>query len=158
MTVVTTTLYYDSDHQDEDYLFGRALTEVEHANITADEIRDAISHSMFWCELGLEDGPGMRPTPEAVRAFNALTIEQLKEALRKNNAILIRCNTPEYRNVFPVFTKGPRKGETNWKKEPQVFWDRWYLVRFLDEELELVEAKVFLHDNGTFSVAEEVAA
>jgi hypothetical protein len=35
--------------------------------------------------------------------------------------------------VFPVFQKGPRKGEPNFKKEPEVFYDLWYDVFFEDE-------------------------
>jgi hypothetical protein len=78
MTMITTTLYYegeDDKHNDEDFL-GRTLTEDEYDNITADELRDAISHSIFWCEIGIDDGDekDLCPTPEAERVFNAMSV------------------------------------------------------------------------------------
>ena len=77
----------------------------------------------------------------------------MKETLQQHNALLIRSREPLDRNVFPVFTKGPRKGQTNCKKEPRRFIDRWYLVEFLDKVV-AEEGKVFLHD-GTFSVLDD---
>jgi hypothetical protein len=157
MIQITTTLYYDDDD-----FWGRALTKDEYDNITADELRDAINHSICRCEIGIDDGDGrdLRPTPEADRVFNAMSAEQLKEALQKHNAVLMRAHEPLDRYVFPVFTKGPRKGETNYKKYPEIFWDRWYRVDFLSAEYGVVarECVVELHDDGTFTFVDKAPA
>jgi hypothetical protein len=59
-----------------------------------------------------------------------------------------------------VFTKGPRKGATNWKKEPEIYLDRWYRVDFLDAGYYVVakEGVVDLYDDGTFTVVEKAPA
>ena len=164
MTVITTTLYYeyeDDTHNDDDF-YGRALTKDEYDNITADELRAAINHSIFMSEIGIGDvaSKDLLPTPEAERTAKAMSAEQLKEAIQQHNAVLMRSSEPLHRHVFPVFTKGPRKGETNWKKEPEVYMDRWYRVDFLNAEYGVVarQGKVFLHEDGTFSVLEKAAA
>ena len=51
MTVITTTLYYDDDKPPS--LIGRALTKDEYDNITVQELRDAISNSIFCSKLAL---------------------------------------------------------------------------------------------------------
>ena len=160
MTVITTTLYYDGFGYDDDDFIGRALTKDEYDNITADEIRDAANHSIYLEELGIgESDKDLRPSPEAERTAKAMSAEQWKETLQQYNAVLVRCRELSEINVFPVFTKGPRKGQTNWKKEPEVYMDRWYRVEFLGEHGAVgIEGKVFLHENGTFSVLEKAAA
>ena len=89
-----------------------------------------------------------------------MSAEQLKEAIQQHNAVLMRSPEPLHRYVFSVFTKGPRKGQTNWKKDPEVYMDRWYCVDFLNADYGVVavEGKVFLHENGTFSVLKKAAA
>ena len=52
MTVITTTLYYEDIHgkddkYHDDYFLGRALTKDEYDNITVDELRAAIIHSVI---------------------------------------------------------------------------------------------------------------
>ena len=160
MTVITTTLYYDGFGYDDDDFVGRALTKDEYDNITADEIRDAVNHSIYLDELGIgECDKDLRPSPEAERIAKAMSAEQWKETLQQHNAVLVRCRELSERYVFPVFTKGPRKGQTNWKKEPEVYMDRWYRVEFLGEHGAVgIEGKVFLHEDGTFSVLEKAAA
>src|SRR4051812_15604226 len=167
MAVIRTTLYYEDaqlkndTHNDDDF-YGRALTKDEYENITADELRDAINHSIFMEEIGIGDvdSKDLRPTPEAERTAKAMSVQQLKEAIQQHNAVLMRSREPLHRYVFAVVTKGPRKGQTNWKKDPKVYMDRWYCVDFLNAEYGVVavEGKVCLHDDGTFSVLEKAAA
>ena len=135
---VTATLYYDNfpwpeeKHSfSDDYLLGRALTQEEYKNITAEELRDAICHSAYLCQIDIEEGPDMYPTPDGWREFIALSAEQLKERLRKNEALLIRSHEPLFRNEFPLIAKGPRKGSPNYKKFPATFWDRFYRIEKL---------------------------
>ena len=160
MTVITTTLYYDGFSFDDDDILGRALTKDEYDNITADEIRDAANHSIYLHELGIgESDKDLRPSPEGERIGKAMSVEQWKKTLQQYNAVLLRCRELSEINVFPVFTKGPRKGQTNWKKEPKVYMDRWYRVEFLGEHGAVgIEGKVFLHEDGTFTVLEKAAA
>jgi hypothetical protein len=163
MTVITTTLYYDPDNRDE--FFGRALTKDEYDTISKDELREAIgnSYSLFHLDIGdtfLDD----RPTPAAEREFDAMSVEAVKEALRRNKVLLLRSPEPLDRYVWPVFTKGRNKGLTNWKKglscpEEEIYevYDRWYTLED-ESEVFAVEGKVFLHENGTFSILEKAAA
>jgi len=160
MTVITTMLYYDGFGYDDDDFIGRALTKDEYDNIMAHEILDGVNHSICLDELGIgECDKDWRPSPEALRIAESMTAEQLKKTLQQHNAVLVRCRELSERYVFPVFTKGPRKGQTNWKKEPEVYMDRWYRVEFLGEHGAVgIEGKVFLHEDGTFSVLEKAAA
>jgi hypothetical protein len=83
---------------------------------------------MCWSEFDIEEGPGRRVTFEGWQEFNALTAEQLKERLRKNDALIIRSREPLFRNEFPPITKGPRKGYPNFTKDPAVYEDRLYRI------------------------------
>jgi hypothetical protein len=158
---VTTTLYYVDDFprpgeehrfSDED-LLGRALTQREYENITVQELRDAICHSPYLCCIDIEEGPGMRPTLKGWQEFIALSAEQLKERLRKNEALIIRSREPLFRNVFPPITKGPRKGYPNFKKYPVEHEDRLYLIEFLDAGTVAVEnQRIGLADDGSFKI------
>ena len=111
-------------------------------------------------DIGDSDSKDLFPTPEAERTAKAMSAEQWKEAIQQHNAVLIRSPEPLHRNVFSVFAEGPRKGETNWEKEPEVYMDRWYRVDFINQDYGVVavEGKVFLHEDGTFSVLEKAAA
>jgi hypothetical protein len=64
MTVIT-TLYYLKyySYVDDDWLLGRALTNDEYENITADGLRAAIIHST----IDNRDGWDLRSSPEAAR-------------------------------------------------------------------------------------------
>ena len=156
MTVITTTLYYDIFGGEE--LIGRTLTHAEDDTISKDELKAAIGnlYSLFLLDIGdtfLDD----RPTPAAEREFDAMSVKTVKEVLRQHKVLLLRSPKLLHRYVWPVFTKGPRKGETNWKGTPQEVCDRWYTLE--DEDgVVAVEAKVFLHEDGTFSVLEKAAA
>ena len=117
MTMITTTLYYMAIHHNEDdtycynYCRGRALSKKEYDNITLDELRGASDKlTLLGCEfIDTDKGIIFRPTPEADRAFNAMSAEGLKEAIRKHHAVLMRSNEPSHRYVYSMFTKGPTK-------------------------------------------------
>jgi hypothetical protein len=154
---ITTTLYYVGDCKKHTFcdvdLLGRALTQQEYANITAEELRDAICHSTFLWEIDIEEGPDMHPTPDGWREFIALSAEQLKERLRKKGALLIRSHEPLFRNEFPPITKGPRKGYPNFKKYPYQLKDMLYSIEFPDAGTVAVEnQKIKLADDGSFKV------
>ena len=114
-------------------MLGRELSDEEWESITANEIRDAINHSGWgWCNLDLDlDG---RLTRETRAQLNAMSVEELKALIDKGKGVLVRLPEPMFRNVFPIFTKGARKGEPNFEKEPEVFWDRWHNIIDLDDE------------------------
>ena len=162
MTVITTTLYYDINSRDE--LIGRALTEAEYDTISKDELREAIgnSYSLFLLDIG-DTFLDNRPTPAAEREFDAMSVEAVLEAMRQHKVLLLRSPELLPRNEWPMITKGPNKGLTNWKKgrscpdEIKVVCDLWYTLEEEDDVV-AVEAKVFLHENGTFSVLEKAAA
>ena len=156
MTVITTTLYYDDDEPPS--LLGRAVTKGEYDTISKNELRDAIRNCYDLVCLGIGDiYIDLGTTPAADREFNAMSVETVKEVLRQHNVLLLRSPQPLCRFDWPVFTKGPRKGERNWKRTPQEVCDRWYTLEEEDDVV-AVEAKVFLHENGTFSVLEKAAA
>jgi hypothetical protein len=142
---VTVTLLYDVVC---DELVGRALTQEEYDNITAQEIRDAINNTSWgWCVIDIDnDG---RFTKEAYDALHAMTVEQLKALIEEHKSVLIRCEQPTFRNVFPVFSKGPRKGYPNFKKEPEVFEDRWYTIEFKEDIVTKEVEKVIFAIKGT---------
>jgi hypothetical protein len=162
MTVITTTLYYDIYGGDE--LIGRTLTQAENDTISKHELREAIGNSyhLFLLDIGdtfLDD----RPTPAAERELEGMSVEAVLESMRRNDVLLLRSPELLERIVWPVITKGPNKGLTNWRKgrrcpdEIEVVCDRWYTLEDEDNVV-AVEAKVFLHENGTFSVLEKAAA
>ena len=167
MTVITTTLYYESlcgGRRTANELYGRALTDAEIATISKGELGDAIgnSYELFLLDIGdtfLDD----RPTPAAEREFEAMSVEAVVESMRRNDVLLLRSPEPLYRIEWPVITKGPNKGLTNWRKGlrcPETikeFCDRWYTL-VEESEVDAVEAKIFLHPNGTFSVVEKAVA
>jgi hypothetical protein len=162
MTVIATTLYYDDDEPPS--LLGRALTEAENDTISKYELREAIDNSyhLFLLDIG-DTFPDDRPTPAAEREFDAMSVEAVLEAMRRNKVLLLRSPELLHRYVWPVFTKGPNKGLTNWKKGrscPDLIeevCDRWYTL-IEEDDVVTVEAKVFLHEDGTFSVLEKAAA
>ena len=162
MTVITTTLYYDDDKPPS--LIGRALTKAEYDTISKHELRQAIgnSYSLFLLDIG-DTFLDNRPTPAAEREYEAMSVEAVKEAMQRNKVLLLRSPEPLYRIEWPVITKGPNKGLRNWQKGRscpdtiQEFCDRWYTLED-EDEVHAVEAKVFLHENGTFSVLEKVVA
>jgi hypothetical protein len=154
---ITTTLYYVGDCKKHTFsdidLLGRALTQEEYGNITAEELRDAICHSPYLCCIDIEEGPGMRPTLKGWQELIALSAEQLKERLRKHEALLIRSHEPLFRNEFPLITKGPRKGYPNFKRYPEEFEDRLYLIEFLDAGTVAVEdQRIELAYDGSFEI------
>jgi hypothetical protein len=116
-----------------DDILGRTLTDDEYANITADELRDAIHHS-DWALFNevFETGRDWRFTPECYKKLNAMTADELKDLIQKGNGLLIRGLEPTFRTVFPPITRGPRKGYPNFRKEPEEFWDRWYSIEHKD--------------------------
>jgi len=127
-TRITTKAVWDKDTNE---LLGYTVDEY----VAADELIDAINHSGWgWCTLNTDrDG---RFTKEVVDQLNAMSAEQIQAFIQENNGILIRYTDddgPEHRNVFPVFEKGHRKGYSNFNKEPEVFFDRWYSVADKDE-------------------------
>ena len=157
MRVITTTLYYLKGYgygpYDDDWLAGRTLTKNEYDAITADENRDAIIHSPMHNRQDWD----LRDSPEAARAFNRMSADELKEQLEQHNVLLIRSPEPLKRYTFPLFTEGPRKGGTDFSGNSERFDDRWYCVE--EEEVVLaIEGQVQLHDDGTFSVLEKAAA
>jgi hypothetical protein len=141
------TLYYDEFEPGE--LIGRALTQGEYDDLTLFDLQAAIGHSSAGLCL-FDTDSDMRFTPE----FYNFSIDELKEKLKEQGAIVIRSHEWEWRNEFPLFARGPRKGLPNFKKEPDVYFDRLYLVDY-KEELIAVEAEIEQHDDGTFTVAEE---
>jgi hypothetical protein len=162
MTVITTTLYYDIN--DPDKLIGRALTKTEYDTFSKDELREAISnsYSLFLLDIG-DTFLDNRPTPAAEREFEAMSVKAVLESMRRNKVLLLRSPDLLFRFDWPVITKGPNKGLTNWKKglscpdTIEEFCDRWYTLEHEDGVV-AVEAKVFLHEDGTFSVLEKAAA
>jgi hypothetical protein len=113
-------------------IIGRTLTDDEYTNITSEELIIAIRHSDWG--LGIIDTDSdCRFTKEAIDKLTEKSAEQLKEFIRENDGMLIRSDEPMERNVFPLFQKGPRKGYPNFKKEPEIFVDRWYSIEHEDE-------------------------
>ena len=150
---ITTTLYYVHDFPrlgekhtfSDDDLLGRALTQEEYDTITAQELRDAICHSIFRDEVDLGE--------LSEQDFNALSADQLKAALQKNYALIIRSDVPLFRNVFPPITRGPRKGEPNRRKDPEVFEDRLYRIDWIAAGVVAEEdQRIELADDGGFKV------
>src|ERR1700738_3885459 len=114
---------------------GRTLTKDEYDNITADELRDAIHHSP-WGICVFDTDNDIRFTKEVVDDLRRMSATELKEVIQKEKGMIIRYSDddePGERIVFPVFQKGPRKGYSNFKKEPEVFFDRWYTIEFVNE-------------------------
>jgi hypothetical protein len=108
---------------------------------------------MCWSEFDIEEGPGRRVTFEGWQEFNTLTAEQLKERLRKDDALLIRSHEPLFRNEFPSITKGPRNGYPNFKKDPEVFWDRLYRIDWIAAGTVAVKnQRIELADDGSFEI------
>ena len=157
MTIVTTTLYYlkgfGEDPYHDDCLAGRALTKSEADAITGDETRDAIIHSPMDNRRDWD----LRSSPEAARAFNLMSADELKEQLEQHNVLLLRTPEPLKRYTFPLFTEGPRKGGTDFQGESERFDDRWYCVEE-EEVVVAIEGQVQLHEDGRFSVLEKAAA
>jgi hypothetical protein len=150
---ITTTLYYIDDFPEpgekhtfcDDHLLGRALNREECDTITAQELRDAIDHSIFRDEVDLGE--------LSEQDFNALSADQLKAALQKNDALIIRSDVPLFRNVFPPITRGPRKGEPNRRKDPEVFEDRLYRIDWIAAGVVAVEdQRIELTDDGSFKI------
>ena len=118
------TLYYD----DLDEEMGRGLTKEEYDSLSLFDLQTAISHSTAGLAIFDTDND-WRFTPE----FWKLSLDDLKRQLEEYGAIVLRMSEPSFRNVFPVITRGPRKGLPNYKKEPEVYEDRWYCVEFREE-------------------------
>src|SRR5262245_35924122 len=121
----TTTLYYGGfpefgKKRFYDDLLGRALTQEEYENITAEELRDAICHSAFLWQIDIEERHDWHPTLAGWQEFISLSAEQPKERLRRKKSLLIRSDEPLFRIEFPLITRGPRKGH------PTQFEDRVY--------------------------------
>ena len=63
-----------------------------------------------------------------------MSVEAVLEAMRQHKVLLLRSPNRYIDNVWPVFTKGPDKGLTNWKKGPKLsrridgICDRWYTL------------------------------
>jgi hypothetical protein len=115
-----TKLVYD----EWDDLLGRTLTDEEYECLTAEELIDAIGHSSWGLAVSDTDNDS-RFTIEAQDKLNEKSREQLKEFIQNNNGLIVRfLEEPEERNVFPVFSNGPRKGYENCTKVSEVFFDR----------------------------------
>jgi hypothetical protein len=150
-----TTLYYCGDE-----LIGRALSPDEYKLITADELRVAITHSIFASEFGLEEYRGMRMSPDSEPIFNAMTAKEIKRRLEKmsDDHVLLYTYEPRERLVWPTFSKGPRKGCRNfWKgEEPEMYFDRFYFIWRTDADTNSKKGKIDLDDDGqSFTVVEE---
>ena len=107
-------------------LDGRTLTDEEYNNLTVEELLVAIYHSFG--VLALEQDNDCRFTQRVREELEMKSAEELKELIRENDGLIIRLSEPDHRYVFPEFSKGPRKGHLNFKKEPEVFIDRWYHI------------------------------
>src|SRR5262249_53294093 len=112
------------------------------------ELQTAICHSWAGSCLPFEQDKDFRFT----RKFYDLSVEELKQTLKKHGAILIRSNEPLWRNVFPKFTRGPRKGMSNFKKEPEIYEDRMYRVEFEQDDVVAREGEIEERRDGTFTV------
>jgi hypothetical protein len=147
---VTTTLYYNDFSLPgvkpifcAFYLLSRALTREEYESITADELRNAFFNCPY---LG-------HPPLNHWREFIADSADQLKDRIRKSDALLIRSQKRLLRKEFPLITKGPRRGYPNFKKCPEEFEDRLYLIEFLDAGTVAVEdQRIELGDDGSFEI------
>jgi hypothetical protein len=115
--------YYEFDE-----LIGRGLSKEEYDSLSLVDLQTAIANSMAGtCIFDVDND--LRFTPE----FWKLSLDELKQQLEENRAIVLCMPGPEWRNVFPVFKRGPRKGLPNYKKEPTTYEDRWYCVEFRDD-------------------------
>jgi hypothetical protein len=113
-------------------LDGRILTDEEYNNLTVEELLAAIDHSTW--SLGVIDTDNdIRFTTGAQDKLNKMSAKQLKEFIRENGGLIIRLDEPAERNIFPVCSKGPRKGYPNYKEKPEVFLDRWYDIEVKDD-------------------------
>jgi hypothetical protein len=126
----TTKLVYDEYGE----LLGRTLDDEEYTSVTAEELITAIGHSSWGLGVIDTDNDG-RFTMKAEDNLNKMSAEQLREFIQENGGLIIILDVPEERNVFPVFSKGPRKGYPNYKKEPETFYDRWYEQRRLRSKM-----------------------
>jgi hypothetical protein len=150
MEVTTTTLYYNQFSLpgvtpifSAFYLLGRALTQEEYENITADELRSALCHCPY---LG-------RPPLHHWRWIIAGSADQLKDRLRTSSGLLIRLQERLFREEFPLITKGPRKGYPNFKKAPERFQDRLYHIAYLEDgTVPMENQRIELADDGSFKV------
>ena len=133
---MTNLVYTEDDYPAEQELIGRTLTDEEYECLTVEELITAIRHSswawwVFAGTKGLE--PNGRFTIETQKWLNEQSARELKEFIREKDGLIIRLDEPEERNEFPVFSKGPRKGFPNYKKEPETCFDRWHDIHFKDE-------------------------
>jgi hypothetical protein len=149
-----TLFYWDGD----DEVLGRALTPEEYENISLNDLQVAILNSIFLCEIdcGEDKETFKRNDDRAIRAFYELSTDQLNQRLKDNEFIILRCNEPLWRNVFPPITRGPRKGMPNYKKQPDIYMDRIYRVAY-ETNLMKREGHIEEDEDGYFTVLEAAA-
>src|SRR6516162_3625121 len=150
---IKTTVDYDYDATShkiyEEELLGRPLSKEEYDNISLWELQTAIGHSAAGLSLFDTDNDS-RFTPE----FWELSLDELKQTLKEQKAIILHNPEPEFRNEFPEITLGPRKGQSNFKKEPVEYEDRMYHVQYEDGIMG-VEREIELHEDETFEILEK---
>jgi hypothetical protein len=82
-----TNLVYDEEGEEVN---GRTLTDDEYANITTDELLDAINHSGWACDI-LEIDNHWRFTKESDDKVHSMTAHELKTLIQENKGVLVRC-------------------------------------------------------------------
>jgi hypothetical protein len=124
----TTKLVYD----EWGGLSGRTLTDEEYDDLTVEELLNTLYQSS-WSDGVIDSDDDIRFTKEARDELEKKSAEQLREFIRENGGLIIRLNTPSPRYVYPVFSKGPRKGLPDYKKEADIFLDQWYDIEVKDD-------------------------
>jgi hypothetical protein len=164
--MTTTTVYFEDDNEGP-ALIGRALTQEEYKNLTAQELLNTILNSSAcyrvfdWKPQNAYEERLERDSRTPERVYKDLTVQELKNLLKKDDYLLIRSQEPQLRTVPPRFSKGPNKGEYNYfnKNEEawEEIWDRWYTIEEKDNVI-AVEAEVVIQPDGGWSLVNPAEA